>query len=350
MGIGFGSLLLLCLSHSVLRVTADAISGCNLYTGNWVVDQSYPLYDSNSCPFIRPEFDCIKYGRTDKLYLKYKWKPSGCEVPRFDGVDLLKKWSGKKVMFVGDSLSLDQYESLLCMINAAVPNARTSSTRTDVLTIVRFEDYNVSLMYYLSHYLVDIVSAPMGRILKLNSIQAGHTWLNADVLIFNTWHWWPRTGSAQPWDYIQDGQQFFKDMDRTAAFTKGLQTWVKWVDSSVPLTTKLYYQGVSPIHYHGQDWGASATRTCIGETQPVNTSSYPAGPVPQEAIVKNILSSISKPIYLLDVTFLSQLRKDGHPSKYSGAKFDNDCTHWCLAGVPDTWNQLLYASMLQDVR
>jgi GDSL/SGNH-like Acyl-Esterase family found in Pmr5 and Cas1p len=53
-------------------------------------------------------------------------------------------------------------------------------------------------MYYLSHYLVDIVSAPMGRILKLDSIKAGHTWLNADVLIFNTWHWWPRTGSAQP--------------------------------------------------------------------------------------------------------------------------------------------------------
>lgn len=99
--------------------------------------------------------------------------------------------------------------------------------------------------------------------------------------------------------------------------------------------------------FSGQDWGASITHTCVGETQPVNTSTYPAGPVSQEAIVKNVLSSISKPVYLLDVTFLSQLRKDGHPSKYSGAKFDNDCTHWCLAGVPDTWNQLLYASMLQ---
>lgn len=85
----------------------------------------------------------------------------------------------------------------------------------------------------------------------------------------------------------------------------------------------------------------------MGETQPLTMSTYPAGPPPQEAIVKSTLSSMSKPVYLLDITFLSQLRKDGHPSKYSGANFDNDCTHWCLAGIPDTWNQLLYASMLQ---
>jgi PMR5 N terminal Domain len=82
MGIGFESLLLLFFSYSVLRASADATADCNLFTGNWVIDPSYPLYDSTTCPFIRPEFDCVKYGRTDKLYLKYKWKPSGCELPK----------------------------------------------------------------------------------------------------------------------------------------------------------------------------------------------------------------------------------------------------------------------------
>jgi PMR5 N terminal Domain len=82
MGIGFGSLLLLSFSYSVLRASADATASCNLFTGSWVIDPSYPLYDSSICPFIRPEFDCVKYGRTDKLYLKYKWKPSGCELPK----------------------------------------------------------------------------------------------------------------------------------------------------------------------------------------------------------------------------------------------------------------------------
>lgn len=82
MGIGFESLLLLFFSYSVSSVSADAAAGCNLYTGNWVINQSYPLYDSNTCPFVRPEFGCIKYGRPDKLYQKYQWKPSGCELPR----------------------------------------------------------------------------------------------------------------------------------------------------------------------------------------------------------------------------------------------------------------------------
>lgn len=53
---------------------------------------------------------------------------------------------------------------------------------------------------------------------------------------------------------------------------------------------------------------------------------------------------MTKPVTLLDITTLSQLRKDGHPSTYgTDGKKGNDCSHWCLAGVPDTWNEILYA-------
>ncbi|ONI10645.1 hypothetical protein PRUPE_4G059400 [Prunus persica] len=101
-------------------------TGCNLFQGNWAFDASYPLYDSSSCPFIDPEFDCIKYGRPDKQFLKYAWKPDSCDLPRFDGLDFLRRWKGKKIMFVGDSLSLNMWESLSCMIHASVPNAKTT--------------------------------------------------------------------------------------------------------------------------------------------------------------------------------------------------------------------------------
>lgn len=95
----------------------------------------------------------------------------------------------------------------------------------------------------------------------------------------------------------------------------------------------------------GAEWGEGG-KNCAQQTQPVAGSSYPAGPAPAQSAVRAALSGMSKPVYLLDITLLSQLRRDGHPSAYSGGHPGNDCSHWCLAGVPDTWNQILYASLL----
>ncbi|ERN13932.1 hypothetical protein AMTR_s00021p00122230 [Amborella trichopoda] len=76
--------------------------------------------------FIDPEFDCVKNGRPDKLYLEYRCQPSACDLPRFNALDFLSKMKGKAIMFVGDSLGANQWQSLLCMIQTEMPNAKTS--------------------------------------------------------------------------------------------------------------------------------------------------------------------------------------------------------------------------------
>lgn len=87
---------------------------------------------------------------------------------------------------------------------------------------------------------------------------------------------------------------------------------------------------------------------CGKETRPINGTTYAGGLPKAVNVIKDVLKSIvkkKKKVTLLDITNLSQLRKDGHPASHNGFH-GMDCTHWCLSGVPDTWNQILYASLL----
>ncbi|KAL0306612.1 UNVERIFIED_CONTAM: protein trichome birefringence-like 42 [Sesamum radiatum] len=305
------------------------------------------------CSFIEKQFDCLGNGRPDKVYLKYRWKPSGCELPKFNGQDLLRRYQGKKILFVGDSLSLNQWQSLTCMLHAALPQSNFSLNKTGNLSTFYMPEYNISLMLSRNAFLVDLVlDKKLGRVLKLDSIQNGDSWKGFDMLIFNTWHWWLHKGSQKPWDYIEQGDKVYEDMDRLVAFGEGLRTWSKWVDSNInPSKTKVFFQGISPTHYNGIEWNASSTASCNGETQPISGGVYPGGTLPAVAVVKGVLSNMTTAVRLLDVTTLSELRKDGHPSVYGvGGQTGNDCSHWCLAGVPDTWNHLLYAILITDAK
>lgn len=79
--------------------------------------------------------------------------------------------------------------------------------------------------------------------------------------------------------------------------------------------------------------------------------------------IKNVLGKLKVNVRLLNITQLSEFRKDGHTSVYgerkgklltreqrSDPKTYADCIHWCLPGVPDTWNEILYGHLLQDYR
>ncbi|CAN1230010.1 Protein trichome birefringence-like 39 [Linum perenne] len=298
-------------SSNSSRREALGVSKCNWFRGKWVYDPSYPLYDSAKCPFMDPEFDCSKFGRPDRTYLKYRWQPFNCNLPRFNGVNLLEKWRGKKIMFVGDS------------------------------------DYGVKIMLYRTPYLVDIVNdRKYGRVLKLGSIANGNAWRGMDVLVFNSWHWWTHTGRSQPWDYIQDGNKVYKDMNRLVAFYKGMTTWGRWVNRYVdPSRTKVYFQDVSPTHYEGREWNRPS-ESCVRQSQPFMGTRYPTGMPAAWIVVNKVLSRVKKPVYLLDITGLSLYRKDAHPGQYSSINGGDDCSHWCLPGLPDTWNLLLYSASM----
>lgn len=104
----------------------------------------------------------------------------------------------------------------------------------------------------------------------------------------------------------------------------------------------------------GGDWKTGGS--CHRETLPDLGSAQMSFKSSIEfSTVINVLSehpqeSRLQKLELLNVTGMTSRRKDAHSSLYYlGPKAGpaplhrQDCSHWCLPGVPDSWNELLYA-------
>lgn len=89
---------------------------CDLLTGDWVPNPSGPTYTNESCPLIEGHQNCMRNGRPDSGYLHWKWKPRDCQLPRFNAERFLALMRNKAWALIGDSISRNHVQSLLCML------------------------------------------------------------------------------------------------------------------------------------------------------------------------------------------------------------------------------------------
>ncbi|XP_021985262.2 protein trichome birefringence-like 34 [Helianthus annuus] len=353
-----------------------SLSGtCDLFSGRWVHDNKsyYPLYKEHECPYLEENFACQTYGRKDSKYLQWRWQPHGCDFPRFDGKTIVERLRGKRLLFVGDSLNRNQWNSMICMLHSSIPGVkRAGGGLKGHLHTFRASDYNISIDFYWAPMLVESNGdnpknhhAGDYRIVGIKAIEkhARH-WVDADILIFNSYHWWRvpevkllKSGASLLYDTIQE----YEEVDSLRAYNMGLKTWSDWAHTHIdPSKTKLFFMGVTATHSRAKEWGGMKKMNCYGETEPVMDDTFWERKIDPKmlSILESSLSKLKAKgvnVQIINITQLTQCRKDAHTTVYrkhwrpltdeqkQNPRLASDCSHWCLPGVPDTWNELLLA-------
>ncbi|XP_065855072.1 protein trichome birefringence-like 8 [Euphorbia lathyris] len=339
---------------------------CDYSNGRWVREESSKIqsYDE-SCPFLDPGFRCRNCGRNNLEYLNWKWQPYGCDIPRFNASDLLERSRNGRIVFAGDSIVRNQWESFLCLIAQGVSNKSTIHeehgnpiTKHKGFLSMRFSTYNLTVEYYRAPFLVVVGHPPPSSDVKMTvKVDQLHwfskKWAGADVLVFSGGHWWNEDKTFKLGCYFEDGGKVNMSMNLMDAFQKSLQTWKSWAVNNLTERSHIFFRSFSPVHYRNGTWNDGGR--CDLNTQPERNHSRLEPDPENNELISNIINQMrledkKRNVEYLNITYLTEFRSDGHPSVHrepgTPIPAPQDCSHWCLPGIPDVWNEIIYAHLL----
>ncbi|RVW44799.1 Protein trichome birefringence-like 19 [Vitis vinifera] len=305
---------------------------CDMFSGRWVPYPNGPYYTNATCREIIPQQNCIKFGRPDTEFLKWRWKPDGCELPRFDPVQFLELVRGKSIGFVGDSVGRNQMQSLLCLLANVTYPVDISYKYTSDTNFRRwfYTDYKFTLATFWSPFLVKAKDAD----------PKGHSFNNLMNLHLDTvdeaW-----AAQIENFDYViisAGAMESLPDSFRTLQNLKNYKG----------LT---FLRTFSPAHFENGAWneGGNCVRTRPFTKQEMKLDDYNLEfyltQVEELRAAEREGRKRGLEFRLLDVTEAMVLRPDGHPNHYGHSPHKNvtiaDCVHWCTPGPIDTWNEFL---------
>ncbi|MED6217399.1 Protein trichome birefringence-like 25 [Stylosanthes scabra] len=327
------------------------------------------MYTNESCNLIEHHQNCMKNGRPDSGYLYWRWNPRGCELPKFNPRKFLDHMRNKSFAFIGDSISRNHVQSLLCILSQVEPAVEIYHDKEYRSKIWKFPSHNFTLSVIWTPFLIKATIFE-----DMDGVSSSETQLHLDTL--DTL--WTKQYDSFDFVMIGGGKWFLKtaiyhenntvsgchycpgknltELGFDYAYRKAIGLVFDFFMKSSHKAT-IFFRTTTPDHFENGEWfsGGYCNRTVPfkeGQIELIDIDSIMRGIELEEFAKATSLGSdkAAAKLKLLDTTFLSLLRPDGHPGPYrqyqpfakdKNAKVQNDCLHWCLPGPIDSWNDIV---------
>ncbi|XP_031094535.1 protein trichome birefringence-like 19 [Ipomoea triloba] len=350
---------------------AERLKKCDIFTGEWVPNPEAPYYTNNTCYSIQEHQNCMKFGRPDNGYLKWKWKPDGCELPVFDPREFLELVRGKSLAFVGDSIARNHMQSLVCLLSRVAYPLDISNTTDDNRKRLVYKDYNFNISMYWAPYLVKtgVTYSELNRNpFNLYLDEFDESWTTKigafDFVIINAGHWFFR-----PTNFYLEGKLVgclycsepnVTHMTKDFSYRWALKTAFRAINSLENFKGVAFLRAFAPQHFeHGAfDQGGECVRTEPFKRNDTILKEFEIDMYDIQRQEFSIAEEEGKKkgskFRLFDVTQAMLLRPDGHPNKYGhlqnlNVTMFNDCVHWCLPGPIDTWSDFFLELLKREL-
>lgn len=347
---------------------------CDLFTGEWVRNPEGPYYTNLSCGVIQEQQNCLKFGRPDMEFMKWRWKPDACELPIFDPHEFLEMMKGKSMAFVGDSVARNHMQSLICLLSRVCHPVNITKPTDDLSRFYSYPDYSFNISFLSSQYLIraertdpDQISRPFNLFLD----EFDHSWTSKidsfDYIIISAGPWFFRPA----YFYLNRtliGCLYCPEKNvthRTLNFSYrwAFRTALRAINAAKGFRGTVFLRTFSPSHFEGGAWdnGGDCVRTEPFRRNETALEYYTLDMLNIQVEELGIARRSGRKrggdggrsFRVLDATRPMLLRPDGHPGKYGrwavvNQTFSNDCVHWCLPGPIDAWNDLLLELLRRD--
>jgi len=294
---------------------------CDISHGHWMRTPSKQFPYKNASR-IDPAFLCPR-----RAHYMLAWKPAGCALPPFDAGRMAALTQKRSLHLVGDSLVRNMYVAL----GYSGAGAGVRFHRANYLGAWSRPRTFVKLLKGMSEPMEVVLDPGRANFSFLRDVKT------RDIIMFGGGHHFAHGGNVYRYKAgVLDDQG--KDVN-IKAYRTSLSNALKHLEAA-QFQGHVILQTYSPAHREGGDYDTGGT--CRPFEEPL-TNSKGLGYLGNLHAVNSMLASfvsagLKLNITLFDITPMSLLRAEAHPGKRRGV---SDCSHWCLPGLPDVWNQAL---------